>query len=52
MEIKRGSGIMKGTCGTSDCCDYCIVDDKNPIAAEYELKKADNSLWISMKKEV
>ena len=43
--------IRKGTCVASDCCDYCIVGDKNPIAAEYELKKADNGLWISVKKE-
>ena len=28
----------------------CIVGDKNPIAAEYELKQADNGLWISAKK--
>ncbi len=42
--------IREGTCMTSDGCDYCIVGDRNPIAAEYELKKTDNGLWISMKK--
>ncbi len=44
--------IREGTCITSDCCDYCIVGDRNPIAAEYELKKTDNGLWISVKKGV
>ena len=51
MQAIHASLIREGTCITSDCCDYCIVGDKNPIAAEYELKKADNGLWISMKKE-
>ncbi len=44
--------IREGTCITSDRCDYCITGDRNPAAAEYELKKADNGLWISVKKEV
>ena len=44
--------IREGTCLTSDRCDYCIVGDRDPIAAEYELKKADNGLWLSVKKEV
>jgi hypothetical protein len=42
--------IREGTCCTADRCDYCIAGDRNPIAAEYELKKADNGLWISVKK--
>ena len=42
--------IRKGTCCTAACCDYCIVGDRNPIAAEYELKTTDNGLWISVKK--
>ncbi len=42
--------IREGTCVTSDCCDYCIVGDRNPIAAEYELKTAENGLWVSVKK--
>lgn len=29
--------------------DYCIVGDKHPMATEYELKQADNCLWISEK---
>ena len=51
MQAIHASLIRKGTCVTSDCCDYCIAGDKNPIAAEYELKKADNGLWVSVKKE-
>ena len=43
--------IRKGTCVTSDCCDYCIVGDRNPIAEEYALLKKDNGLWISVRRE-
>ena len=43
--------IREGTCCTSDCCDYCIVGDRNPLANEYELVKSDNGLLISVKKE-
>ena len=28
-----------------------IVGDKNPMAAEYELKRADNGLLLSVRKE-
>jgi len=52
MQKLHASLIRKGTCVTSDCCDYCIVGDKSPIAAKYELAKTDNGLWISVKKEV
>lgn len=41
----------KGTCITSDYCDYCIVGDKSPMAAEYELVKNEDGLLISVKKE-
>ncbi len=43
--------IREGTCVTSDCCDYCIVGDKDPIAEEYTLIKAENGLWLSVRKE-
>lgn len=43
--------IREGTCITSNCCDYCIVGDQNPLAAEYELVETDNGLLISQKKE-
>ena len=46
----HGALIREGTCVTSNCCDYCIVGDRNPMAAEYALKQADNGLWISEKK--
>ena len=49
MRAIHASLIREGTCVTSDCCDYCIVGDKNPIAKEYELTKTDNGLWISEK---
>ena len=50
MHAIHASLIREGTCLTSDCCDYCIVGDRNPIAAEYELKTAENGLWVSVKK--
>ena len=50
MQSIHASLIREGTCVTSDCCDYCIVGDRNPIAAEYELKTAENGLWVSVKK--
>ena len=50
MQAIHASLIREGTCVTSDCCDYCIVGDRNPIAAEYELKTAENGLWVSVKK--
>ena len=50
MQAIHASLIREGTCMTSDCCDYCIVGDRNPIAAEYELKTAENGLWVSVKK--
>ena len=43
--------IREGTCCTSDCCDYCIVGDKNPLAAEYELCKNEDGLLLSVKKK-
>ena len=42
--------IREGTCVTSDCCDYCIVGDQNPIAKKYELVKKENGLLVSVKK--
>jgi len=51
MQALHATLIREGTCVTSDRCDYCIVGDRNPIADEYELKKTDNGLWISVKKE-
>ena len=51
MQKLHATLIREGTCCTSDCCDYCIVGDKNPLAAEYELKTAENGLLVSVKKE-
>ena len=42
--------IREGTCVTSDCCDYCIVGDRNPLAKGYDLVKAKNGLLLSVKK--
>ena len=50
MQAIQASLIREGTCVTSDRCDYCIVGDKNPIAAEYVLVKAENGLLLSVKK--
>ena len=51
MQAIHAALIRKGTCVTSDCCDYCIVGDRNPIAEEYALLKKDNGLWISVRRE-
>ena len=51
MQKLHATLIREGTCCTAECCDYCIVGDKNPLAAEYELKAAENGLLVSVKKE-
>ena len=43
--------IRKGMCCTGACCDYYIVGDQNPLAAEYELKAVGNGLLVSVRKE-
>ncbi len=43
--------IREGTCCTSDQCDYCICGDRNPLAREYTLMRAENGLLLSVKKE-
>ena len=50
MQKLHATLIRKGTCCTSECCDYCIVGDQNPIANEYELATRENGLWVSVKK--
>ena len=42
--------IREGTCVTADCCDYCIVGDRDPLAKEYELVRSGNGLLLSVKK--
>ena len=49
MQKIHAALIREGTCVTSSCCDYCIVGDKNPLAAEYELVKKENGLLVSVK---
>ncbi|MCR4951641.1 MAG: L-2-amino-thiazoline-4-carboxylic acid hydrolase, partial [Solobacterium sp.] len=43
--------IREGTCLTADCCDYCIVGDRDPLAEQYELREAENGLLLSVRKE-
>ena len=50
MQKLHATLIREGTCCTSDCCDYCIVGDKSPLAEEYELVKNEDGLLISRKK--
>ena len=50
MQKLHATLIREGTCCTAACCDYCIVGDRNPIAAEYELVKAENGLMLSVRK--
>ena len=49
MQKLHAALIREGTCVTSSCCDYCIVGDKNPLAAEYELVKDEDGLLLSRK---
>ena len=39
--------IREGTCGTSDCCDYCIIGDRNPLAGNYENVKNEQGYIVS-----
>ena len=41
--------IREGTCGSSKRCDYCIVGDRNPLAANYENVKNEQGLIIGKK---
>ena len=50
MQKLHATLIREGTCVTSGCCDYCIVGDQNPLAAEYALVKDENGLLVSRKK--
>jgi len=51
MQALHAALIREGTCLTADCCDYCIVGDRHPLAAQYALQKAENGLLLSVKKE-
>lgn len=51
MQKLHATLIREGTCCTSDCCDYCIVGDKSPMAAEYDLATNEDGLLLSVKKE-
>ena len=50
MQKLHATLIREGTCCTSSRCDYCIVGDKSPLAAEYELVKNEDGLLLSVKK--
>ena len=43
--------IRKGTCVTSEQCDYCICGDESPFAKEYELRRTDNGLLLSVRRQ-
>ena len=47
----HGALIRCGTCGNSDRCDYCVVGDRSPIAAQYELATDEQGFLISRKKD-
>ena len=50
MRALHATLIREGTCCTSDRCDYCIVGDRNPIAAEYDLVKDADGLLLSVRR--
>jgi len=50
MQKLHATLIREGTCCTGGLCDYCIVGDRNPLAAQYNLVKRDNGLWVSVRK--
>ena len=47
----HGTLIRQGTCGNSPLCDYCVVGDKNPMAAEYEVVTDELGFLVSRRKE-
>lgn len=51
MQALHATLIREGTCCTAECCDYCIVGDRNPMAAEYDLVKDENGLLLSMRRQ-
>ncbi len=51
MQAIHGALIREGTCITSDCCDYCIVGDENPLAEKYEIVRDENGLMLSVRRE-
>ena len=50
MQALHATLIREGTCCTADRCDYLIVGDRHPLAAEYALTRAENGLLLSVKK--
>ena len=50
MQKLHATLIREGTCCTSSACDYCIVGDQNPLAAQYDLVTRKDGLWVSVKK--
>ena len=46
----HGTLIRQGTCGNSPQCDYCVVGDKNPMAAEYEIVTDELGFLVSRRK--
>lgn len=46
----HGALIRCGTCGNSDKCDYLVVGNRNPIAAEYETVQDERGFLVSRKK--
>jgi len=49
IEQIHGTLIRCGTCGNSGVCDYCVVGNKNPLAAEYEIVTDENGFLVSRK---
>ena len=52
IEELHGKLIRCGTCGNSNVCDYLVVGDKNPIAAEYATVTDEGGFLISRKKTI
>lgn len=47
IEQIHGQLIREGTCGIADRCDYLIVGNTNPIAAEYETVTDEKGFLVS-----
>ena len=52
IEELHGKLIRCGTCGNSNVCDYLVVGNKNPIAAEYATVTDEGGFLISRKKTI
>ena len=47
MEYLHAGLIRYGTCMHGDCCDYCIVGDKNPLLKQHPRTTDAQGFWVN-----